>query len=182
MRSTAQRLRWLQWNSGLYCGRVDRNSSDMERARVIRGLRIAVTALSLAACVLLIALWVRSYRYWDYCVCQFSGPYFCGIGSERAILFAGANPVSVPTATPWELKPRLGNKARYTRQPRGLFGFSCNFDPSTGISLSCPHWFLVILSGLFTTLPWIKWRFSLRTLLIATTLVAVGLGIIVVSS
>ena len=38
----------------------------MERSRVTRYLRIAVTALSLTACVLLIALWVRSYsrEYW----------------------------------------------------------------------------------------------------------------------
>jgi hypothetical protein len=35
----------------------------MERARISRFLRVAVTALSLTACGLLIALWVRSY-YW----------------------------------------------------------------------------------------------------------------------
>jgi hypothetical protein len=33
----------------------------MERAKIIQYVRIAVTALSLTACVLLIALWVRSY-------------------------------------------------------------------------------------------------------------------------
>src|SRR5687768_15918498 len=33
----------------------------MERSRITRYLRIAVTALSLTVCVLLIALWVRSY-------------------------------------------------------------------------------------------------------------------------
>ena len=33
----------------------------MERARVFQYLRIAVTVLSLTACVLLVALWVRSY-------------------------------------------------------------------------------------------------------------------------
>ena len=43
------------------------------------------------------------------------------------------------------------------------------------------HWLAVLF---FATLgivssPWIKWRFSLRTLLIATTLVAVVLGLIV---
>src|SRR5688572_8124346 len=37
----------------------------MERARAFRYLRIAVTALSLTACVLLIALWVRSYTWLD---------------------------------------------------------------------------------------------------------------------
>jgi hypothetical protein len=37
-----------------------------------------------------------------------------------------------------------------------------------------------MLSALvIATLPWFRWRFSLRTLLIVTTLIAVGLGLIV---
>jgi hypothetical protein len=47
---------------------------------------------------------------------------------------------------------------------------------------SCvPVWFLALLSVALAALPWVYWskRFRLRTLLIATTLVAVGLGLIV---
>ena len=45
-----------------------------------------------------------------------------------------------------------------------------------------PHWFGVLLSATFTVAPLmlnLRWRFSLRTLLIATTLVAVVLGLVV---
>jgi hypothetical protein len=44
-----------------------------------------------------------------------------------------------------------------------------------------PIWFLALLTGAFTTLPWIQWklRFGLRTLLIGMTLVAVVLGLVV---
>jgi hypothetical protein len=44
-----------------------------------------------------------------------------------------------------------------------------------------PYSSLVLLSATFATVPWIRWskRFTLRTLLIATTLVAVILGAIV---
>ncbi len=44
-----------------------------------------------------------------------------------------------------------------------------------------PHWFLVLLSAAFAAAPWIRWsnRFSLRALLIGTTIVAVLLGAIV---
>jgi hypothetical protein len=45
-----------------------------------------------------------------------------------------------------------------------------------------PHWFLVALTALPATLvvlPWLRWRFSLRTLLIATTVVAAILGLLV---
>src|SRR5688572_30161968 len=43
----------------------------MERARILRFLRIAVTALSLAACVLLVVLWVRSYSSSVFVVAPF---------------------------------------------------------------------------------------------------------------
>jgi hypothetical protein len=47
-------------------------------------------------------------------------------------------------------------------------------------SLIVPHWIPVSVTALFSVAPWIPCpkRFSLRTLLIATTLVAVGLGAI----
>src|SRR4051812_25759238 len=45
--------------------------------------------------------------------------------------------------------------------------------------LGVPHWFCVIAFTSIAATPWIRWRFSLRTLLIATTLVAVMLGLVV---
>jgi hypothetical protein len=52
--------------------------------------------------------------------------------------------------------------------------------PASNISLS--HWLVVLITLVIAAVPWIsRWqfRFSLRALLIATTLVAVVLGIIV---
>jgi hypothetical protein len=50
----------------------------------------------------------------------------------------------------------------------------------TGSILVCiPDWLLIFISIAFAAAPWIRWRFSLRTLLIATTLVAVVLGLVV---
>jgi hypothetical protein len=42
-----------------------------------------------------------------------------------------------------------------------------------------PHWLLVVLLGALAALPWVKWswRFSLRTLLVVMTIVAIGLGL-----
>jgi hypothetical protein len=44
-----------------------------------------------------------------------------------------------------------------------------------------PYWAIVLPSAALASVPWIRWskRFSLRTLLIATTLVAVVLGVVV---
>ena len=41
------------------------------------------------------------------------------------------------------------------------------------------HWLPALLFAAVAAIPWLRWRFSLRTLLIATTLVAVVLGLIV---
>src|SRR5215213_3399771 len=41
------------------------------------------------------------------------------------------------------------------------------------------YWFLISAAICVGIAPWLRWRFSLRTLLIATTLVAVVLGLIV---
>lgn len=45
-----------------------------------------------------------------------------------------------------------------------------------------PTWLLVALSIALPTLLFVRWRFSLRTLLIAMTLIATLLGIIAISS
>jgi hypothetical protein len=45
-----------------------------------------------------------------------------------------------------------------------------------------PHWLLLLFATTLAATPWIKWRFSLRTLLIATALVAVALAAIIYAS
>ena len=64
--------------------------------------------------------------------------------------------------------------------PKTVFGFGIGPGPM-GQWLVVPHWFFATLAAGLAALPWFqqKWKFSLRTLLIATTLVAVVLGLIV---
>ncbi len=140
--------------------------------------RIAVTALSLTACVLLIVLWVRSHRAEDRVQGRFSS---VGIRlySSRGWVVLFKN--STPGAGPYTWDITLGgdywlspgdNRLRYAL-PLNFFG------PSVISNISLPHWLLALASIAFATLPWLRWRFSLRTLLIATALVAVVLGILV---
>jgi hypothetical protein len=65
-----------------------------------------------------------------------------------------------------------------------LEGKFCNRYKPDGRIVVVPCWVLVLLSGSLATVPCIPWsrRFSLRTLLIAMTLVAAGLGVIVYAS
>jgi hypothetical protein len=45
--------------------------------------------------------------------------------------------------------------------------------------LILPYWLCSLITATIAGAPWISFRFSLRTLLIATTLIAVVLGLIV---
>ena len=71
------------------------------------------------------------------------------------------------------------------RESRPPISYSLNFEWNKyddGVNIIIPYWFFVFVTATLTTAPWIRqlrWRFSLRTLLIATTLVAAVLGLIV---
>jgi hypothetical protein len=125
---------------------------------MLRYLRIAVTALSLTACVLLILFWVRDYRdRWSW---------IDRMRAERRLL---ANQFYFVVEQP---------------TPSGIIKVHLRNDAVALTLFGIPYWALVLSCAVIGSTPWIHWskRFSLRTLLIATTLVAVGLGIVVMSS
>src|SRR3954447_8356310 len=132
-------------------------------------LRIACSAFCSLACVLLIVLWVRSYRCWDdelsYVTSNNRGYYLDSLRGGLSICAAPHNPAD---AGVWR---------QYTAwADPGFFGFDA-FTTTTSISFRAPYWFLVTVSAAIVALPWIPCRFSLRTLLIATTLLAALLGL-----
>ena len=154
----------------------------MERPSVFRFLRYAVTALSVMACVLLVALWVRSYWWWD-------GIYGPGAPSAVSSLQGRLHFVFQDFAIPpvgWTVTSREVETLGDNRPRLSGWESSSGFDVEVQDDLTViavPNWFLVALLGTISAVPWVKSfrRFSLRTLLIATTLVAVGLGIIVMA-
>jgi hypothetical protein len=55
-----------------------------------------------------------------------------------------------------------------------------HFEFASGVAgVPIPFWCLAVAFAALSVNPWICWRFTLRTLLMATTLVAVVLGLIV---
>ena len=144
-----------------------------------RKLRIAWSVFWGLACLLLILLWVRSYWWHDYCrgaVVGMQGVYF---DSAQGRIGAA---VFTPGFTEWTsasqpIDQALSTIAMKLRDDLGLgfgttrFGNICTY--------LAPHWFFILITAALQVAPWLRWRFSLRTLLIATTLVAVVLGLIV---
>jgi hypothetical protein len=47
-----------------------------------------------------------------------------------------------------------------------------------GVDIGTPYWFLMAFAATIGYLPWVRWRFSLSTLLIVVTLIALLLGMI----
>jgi hypothetical protein len=157
-------------------------TSPSSSGRRFRKLRIPFSAVCGIVCLLLIALWVRSYRWIDECTL-----------ASRLELSSFYGRVDYQTLFPpysfkhdWHYSCHSApdyisnwGDSKLKIAMDQLFKFR---RPTTSWPGSVPHWFLVLLSATIASAPWVrqlKWRFSLRTLLIAMTLVAVLLGAVV---
>lgn len=148
-----------------------------------RYLRFAFSATCLIACVLLIVLWVRSYWRTTYIVAWF-GQLSLQPGAVEIFIADPTDKGGVPAGTVIHVSSKewmedfqkqiqaYGTTIRGNHWSRvwGAFYFQNNYI--------LPYWFIAIIFALLGGAPWLR-RFSLRTLLIATTLVAVVLGAIV---
>jgi hypothetical protein len=159
----------------------------MNRPRLPRALRITWTVFCGLACVLLIVLWVRSYWKLDGISGHRGSEYvYLDILMGKFHYSRSTQAAGVPSqpTIPWrafhgpifdtDLTPRQSE----TAGSHHILGFGWNVW-GNGWEISVALWLPVLISGILAVAPWIrqvKWRFTLRTLLIATTLVAVVLG------
>ena len=147
-----------------------------------RNLRIAFSVTCLIACVLLIALWVRSYWWVDAVAVPISSSDNLGCWSVEgtvAAYHATHNPGFFKGR--WIiLRHHIVNRRVLDERPQVRSGYHgpIGFGVMQSRIPYAPHWFLVFMVGMLAAAPWIRWRFSLRTLLIATTLIALVLGAI----
>jgi hypothetical protein len=143
--------------------------------RCLRYLRIAFSATCLIACVLLTVLWVRSNYWIDQITVPVTQSSSIGLLSvPNAFIFelTDARPTvswDSGTAEEW-----IANVLKY----QGVTWSDAPRFKITERAVRSPYWFLLLLSATFAAVPWLRWRFTLRTLLIATTLVAVVLGFV----
>jgi hypothetical protein len=138
-----------------------------------RKLRISWSVACVIACVLLIVLWVRSYWWADFCEKSFSTYWF------KMESFCGQSVFKYGHIEnePWRLRsyPTDEMVSQDFLRERGI----PKFELGRGVLL-VPYWSLSGLAAFLAAFPWLPFkRFSLRTLLIATTLVALVLGLIV---
>jgi hypothetical protein len=147
-----------------------------------RKLRIAWSVAWGVAYILLTIMWVRSYSHISYLlrvspagVSTRLGSGLGRVGFLHGKIVGDVRPrgwqiFSVPTAKTMQ----VADGGPFTKES------SFKFDLSGGpLVIRVPHYVLVSGSAILLTLPWLPSRFTLRALLVATTLVAVVLGLIV---
>src|SRR3954471_20686925 len=144
-----------------------------------RKLRIAWSVMWGVAAVLLVVLWVRSYWWYDI------RGYYSPVGSLS--LESQHGKVKVYTAIGHARGGGFVGGTVYDKDNRNgprleRWGFSHSLLQPFDLYMAMPHWLPILLlatSGVVPWIRWINWRFSLRSLLIVTTLVAIVLGLIV---
>jgi hypothetical protein len=180
----------------------------MNRERTIRALRITTSGVCSILCALLVALWIRSYHWQDYAHCPLPGksinpsvrrlvrlpdgtefepaPRMLTMSSGRgrlSIRAGEANPYR-SGIFPWGWgleRTSVDNLIPSTSRPRPRWDYTSD---RFGRYILFPHWapalvFAALAAAFGVRLPN---RFSLRTLLILTTLVAAILGLVVWAS
>ena len=138
-----------------------------------RKLRIAWSVAWGLVAALLVVLWVRSHWRLDALFIKNLG----NIVSSRGELCFSCSISWSPTTnmTEHQLGPFKTMSLPYSDK---------HVQAGKGAGWAIPIWIPLALAGALLPIPWMswRWRFSLRTLLIATTLVAVVLGLVVWAS
>ena len=158
---------------------TQRTGRTRSTAARFRKLRIAWSVGWGVVAVLLLVLNVWSCWWWDRCYLQ-GKRLGVQINSDagHVVIVVGPKEPSVTEVITGHL-PSSGPADPF--YDNDILGFYFKRTPN-GLRLDIPYWFIVLLSTAIAAAPWLPWwpkRFSLRTLLIATTLVAVGLGLMV---
>jgi hypothetical protein len=167
---------------------------------MLRRLPNIASIVCLVLCVALMGMWVRSYHVWSELTRRYLSARAYQIATQEGRLFLFEFPLN-DQDDPLLLLIRASLVWPNGSQPIPLqseFGAPIGFSPPpwtqgrltplgfvtyfrrTGSILMLPYWFLVLTSGSLAMLLRLRrpWRFTLRTLFIATTFLAVVLGMI----
>jgi hypothetical protein len=147
-----------------------------------RFLNIA-TIVCLVLCVVLMGMWVRSYQSLDELRGRITDKLVFTVDSASGRLLL----ISRAWSDHWTWaieRHRLNDQLQFDFPAKGrdvfeYFGFKTYSSPNFSM-MFLPYWIVVLTSGSLATvlrLRW-PWRFTLRSLFIATTFLAALLGMI----
>jgi hypothetical protein len=141
----------------------------------LRNFRIAWSVAWGVVAVLLVVLWVRSFwtrdHAWVVIRSKFQATVETVAGNVYIAYGIGASGGEIGPRRAWTSRPRKSDEYIYAPYVGEL--------RLSSIFVQLPLWSIVALAALIGSIPWLRWRFSVRTLLIVTAVVAVGLGLLV---
>jgi hypothetical protein len=147
---------------------------------MIKGMKVLASALSLAGCLLLTSLWVRSYWYFETASVSFGGArghWLGSIGGEIRY----ARPLNwsrSPHGVRWSTYDENVQERLQSEKPHSSFlGFWWARSSRGQHFPVIPYWFVVGVFAALATAPWLRWRYGLRTLLLVMTVVAAICGL-----
>ncbi len=154
----------------------------MSRKQAIRKIRITASVALGVLCVLLIGLYVRSHYYLDSLRFSLNGKNSVHIqtASGRVALFTlpHVHPTRI-SHVPTSNHPRIDP---FYKPITGGPSATEFWSPARRVSPILSYWLVILPIATLSIAPWIRRQFSLRTLLIAITLVAVILGAVVIAA
>lgn len=168
----------------------------MLKGRYIR--RLAAIA-SFALCALAVILWIRSYRWSDAAsICYASGQSRT-ISGQRIPVNRFLSATTAPDVLAFHYEPAFILPPMLSLRPartgidfyssevtdewwwddERMFSFAYKTRPLGGLTVAVPFWFLTLLAAAAGALLWKDrpYRFTLRGALVATTFVAIVLGL-----
>jgi hypothetical protein len=151
-------------------------------------MRIAFSVACGILCLLLIVLWVRSYWRWDNFYLELGTKQATVVATWQGTLQFGLTGYRTEIPIEWVHRSMpieeflIKMKDILVTENFGLVRLAYSSPQEWFVQIRI--WLPVLFAGALAVLPWIHWskRFSLRTLLIITTLLAVLLGGIVYTS
>jgi hypothetical protein len=146
-----------------------------------RYFRLAAAGFFALQTVALIGLWVRSYYRVDIATAPLGRAYGIYWSTHRGRALCEVRHLQFPSPERWSLSSYPAFPRRAWRWENGfLYGLGFEVEIAAGLCyVMAPYWFWTGMPAALAALFAFKrsWRFSMRTLLVATTLVAGAFGL-----
>jgi hypothetical protein len=155
---------------------ADGCNNDMKQRKL---LIAASVFFSTVTCAAILGMWVRSYSTCDTIWRIGSNNLLTTLGSNNGTLYFTCHRIpTIPGDSRFGPRdPGWGHSVGSVTNSKS-FNWLISFAKGVDILIRAPYWCFIPLFAVAAYIPWINWRFSLRTMLIATMLIVVLLGMI----
>jgi hypothetical protein len=146
----------------------------MNNAKRTSLLRKGISATFLGISLLMAVLAIRSYWWRDSLVAGLPNENSVTIQSSAGQMFVGVFPESRVWHVDSQLRPGRPEKNAITSE--GELPHTRDAVVRLGTIVMLPHWYLALVLGTCAAVPWIRWRFGLRTLAAGIAAAALALA------